>query len=55
MAKHLLRSDSHIVVDTDKNLGGCIMERETYIVKGILKHLGNNEVHQKLATSNWLS
>ena len=48
LAKRLLRSDSHVVIETDKNLGGCIMDRETYIVQGILEHLGNKEVYQKL-------
>ena len=48
LAKRLLRSDSHVVIETDKNLGGCIMDRETYIVQDILEHLGNKEVYQKL-------
>ena len=28
LAESLLKSDSHIVVEADKNLGGCIMDRE---------------------------
>ena len=40
LAERLLRSDSHIVIEADKNLGGCIMDRETYIIQGILEHLG---------------
>ena len=48
LAESLLKSDSHIVVEADKNLGGCIMDRETYIMKGILEHLGNKEVYKRL-------
>ena len=48
LAERLLRSDIHIVIEADKNLRGCIMDRETYIIKGIMEHLGNKEVYQKL-------
>jgi len=48
LSEQLLRSDNHIVVEADKNLGGCVMERETYITKGILEHLGNKDVYKKL-------
>ena len=48
LAESLLKSDSHIVVEADKNLGGCIMDREIYIIKGILEHLGNKLVYKKL-------
>ena len=48
LAKSLLKSDSHIVVEADKNLGGCIMNRETYIIQGIQEHLGNKQVYKKL-------
>ena len=48
LAKHLLRSDIHIVIEADKNLDGRIMDRETYIIQGIPEHLGNKEVYQKL-------
>ena len=48
LAESLLKSDNHIVVEADKNLGGCIMDRETYIMKGIQEHLGNKEVYQQL-------
>ena len=48
LAEQLLRSDSHIVVEADKNLGGCIMDRELYITKGICEHLGNENVYKKL-------
>ena len=48
LAESLLKSDSHIVVEADKNLGGCIMDRETCTMKGILEHVGNTEVYQKL-------
>ena len=48
LAESLLKSDSHIVVEADKNIGGCIMDRESYIIKGILEHLGNKEVYKNL-------
>ena len=48
LAESLLERDSRRVVEADKNLGGCIMDRKTYIAKGILEHLGNAEVYQKL-------
>ena len=31
LAEHLLKSDDQIVVEADKNLGCCILDRETYI------------------------
>ena len=36
------------MIEADKNLRGCIIDRETYIIQGILEHLGNKEVYQKL-------
>ena len=44
LAKRLLRSNSHNVVEADRNLGKYIMDREVYIIQGILEHLGNKEV-----------
>ena len=48
LAEALLVSDDHIVVEVDKNLGGCVMRRTTYITKGISEHIGNKNVYKKL-------
>ena len=45
LAEQLLKSDSHIVVEADKNLGEYIMGRETCIIKGICEHLSNQNVY----------
>ena len=48
LAENLLTSDKHIVIEADKNLGGCILDRETYIKQGLLEHIGNKDVYKKL-------
>ena len=37
----LRKNDNYIVVQGDKNLGPCIIDREVYISRGINEHLGN--------------
>ena len=37
----LFNNDFYIVVDADKNLGPCILERDLYIRRAIEDHLGN--------------
>ena len=37
----LRRHDKYIVVEADKNLGPCILDRTTYIRRGCSEHLGN--------------
>ena len=44
LAEQLLTSDDHIAVEADKNLDGCLLDREIYITKGIEEHLGNENV-----------
>ena len=33
--------DRYIIIEADKNLGPCILERETYIRRALEEHLGN--------------
>ena len=44
----LTTDDYHIVVEADKNLGGCILLRCTYISRAIKEHLGNRRVYLRL-------
>ena len=41
-------NDQYIVVEGDKNLGPCILERESYIRRGCLDHLSNTRNYQQL-------
>ena len=48
LAWTLKTHDDLIVVEADKNLGGCILLRKTYIERGIQEHLGNSSVYRRL-------
>ncbi len=48
LSKRLRCNDNHIVIETDKNLGGCILNVPVYHVRGIKEHLGNTEVYKPL-------
>ena len=48
LAKDLRQHDNFIVVEADKNLGGCILERDTYIKRAISEHLSNTSVYRLL-------
>ena len=37
-----------IVIEADKNLGGCISLRDTYIRRGVTEHLGDTTVYKPL-------
>ena len=39
-------SDVYIIIEADKNLGVCILEREYYIRRAIEEHLGNSAVYK---------
>ena len=44
-----LREDLRfIIIEADKNLGGCILLRDTYIARAISQHLSNKEVYKPL-------
>ena len=36
-------------METDKNIGGCILLRDTYIRRGVIEHLGNTQVYKPLS------
>ena len=40
--------DDVIIIEADKNLGGSILCRDTYISRGISEHLGNTNVYKPL-------
>ena len=47
--KSLKDHDDSIVVEGDKNLGPCILERSRYILKGFKEHLGNARNYKQLS------
>ena len=47
--KFLKNHDDYIVVEADKNLGGCIMSRDDYIARAFSDHLGNINVYQRIS------
>ena len=44
----LKNSDDYIVIEADKNLGVCILERDYYIRRAVEEHLGNAEVYKQI-------
>lgn len=48
LANDLRLSDDYIVVEADKNLGGCILSRDDYIQRAIIEHLSNTAVYKPL-------
>ena len=53
---HLLnqfkKCDTYIVIEADKNLGVCILEREYYIKRAIEEHLGNSSVYKIISKTD---
>ena len=47
--KSLKDHDNYIVVEGDKNLGPCILERSRYILKSFKEHLGNARNYKQLS------
>ena len=47
--KFLKNHDDYIVVEADKNLGGCIMSRDDYIARAFSDHLGNINVYRRIS------
>ena len=45
----LKENDTYIVVEADKNVGPCIIEREEYIKRAILDHLGNERNYKRIS------
>jgi len=41
-------NDIFIVIEVDKNLGGCILLRDTYIKHGVTEHIGDTSVYKPL-------
>ena len=48
LTKTLKTNDEFISIEADKNLGGCLLLRKTYIHRGIKEHLGNRTVYQPM-------
>ena len=48
LSESLKTDNLYIVVEADKNLGGCILLRSTYISRAISEHLGNRRVYLRL-------
>ena len=51
LIEFLCRNDKFIVDHGDKSLGTCIVDREVYIYKGCLDHLGSTTNYKKVTTS----
>ena len=49
LMQFLKDNDIYIVIQGDKNLGPCIMERELYIYKAFEEHLGNESNYKPLS------
>lgn len=48
LIQELRKNDKFIIVDGDKNLGPCILERDYYIYRGCQEHLGNTRNYKSL-------
>ena len=48
LAWTLKNHDDFIVIEADKNLGGCFLLRRTYIERGVREHLGDQSVYRRL-------
>lgn len=49
LIRHLKNHDQYIVVEADKNLGGCILNRDVYISRAIQDHLGDSNVYRRIS------
>jgi hypothetical protein len=49
MLSNLRNNRDFTVIPADKNLGPCIMERETYIRRALQNHLNDNTTYQQLS------
>ena len=49
LLQFLKNNDHYIVIQGDKNLGPCILERELYIFKAFEEHLGNERNYKPLS------
>jgi hypothetical protein len=49
ITQFLKNHDDYIVVEADKNLGGCIMSRDDYIARAFSDHLGNTNVYRRIS------
>jgi len=47
--KFLFNNDNFIIVEADKNLGGCILSRDEYITRVFKDHLSNESVYQRIS------
>ena len=48
LLRYLRRHDKYIVIEADKNLGPCILDRKIYFERGCLEHLGNRRNYKQL-------
>ena len=46
---HLKNHDVYIVVQGDKNLGPCILERRLYIQRAFSEYLGNDQNYRQIS------
>ena len=42
------KNNKYIIIQADKNLGAAIMNRDTYITRGVTEHLSNTDVYRPL-------
>ena len=48
LIKYYKNNDNYIIVQGDKNLGPCILEREYYIYRGCKEHLANRRNYKQI-------
>ena len=51
LISYFKNNDTFIIVQGDKNLGPCILERKTYIYRACKEHLGNETNYQQLTAA----
>ena len=48
LCNFLRKNNLYIVIEADKNLGGCILKLSLYTTRGITEHLSNTSVYRRL-------
>jgi len=51
MVDTLRQNDNYIVIEADKNLGPCLLDREVYIERGCSEHLGNTTNYKQISAA----
>ena len=55
LIQHFRQNDNYIVIDGDKHLGPCILDRSVYFQRGCKEHLGNKSNYRALTKEGALN